>query len=469
MVPRSGLFAAASGVNFVTLSYAVFLVGVVAIYWLLPRRVGRWFLIAASLVFYGSWNVLYVPGFVALVIANWALGLLAVTRPRLAVIATVTLDLGLLAIFKYLDWAIGWSGGLLDLLTGTRPAWGPLGLVLPLAISFVTFTMLAYVIDIGRGSQPERNLGRYAMFVTFFPHLIAGPIMRGYEFLPQVRHPRPLSLVHFRLALPLLVSGFVKKVLGDNLAPSVNAVFSDPGAFSSPFVWIGILAFAFQIFLDFSGYTDIALGSAHLLGFRLPLNFNWPYRATSIQDFWRRWHMTLSRWLRDYLYIPLGGSRHGPVRTYVALILTMLLGGLWHGAGFTFIVWGLWHGIGLAVHRWWQRDRPKPLPIPTLLAWPMTFIFVLIGWVFFRAESMPAALRLLERAFSFDLSGQQLPVVVTSLCLILLAGQWPGWVELFGRVFPSGSARRYLVYGTAVAVAVMLMPVQTISFIYFQF
>jgi len=455
--------------NFVTLSYALFLVLVVAVYWLLPRRIGRWFLIAASLAFYGSWNVLYVPGFVALVVANWALGLLAVTRPRLAVIATVTLDLGLLAIFKYLDWVLGSSAGLLDLFTGDRPQWGALGLILPLAISFVTFTMLAYVIDIGRGAKPERNLGRYTLFVTFFPHLIAGPIMRGYEFLPQVRHPRPLSLVHFRLALPLLVSGFIKKVLGDNLAPSVNAVFADPGAFASPFVWIGILAFAFQIFLDFSGYTDIALGSAHLLGFRLPLNFNWPYRATSIQDFWRRWHMTLSRWLRDYLYIPLGGSRHGPARTYLALILTMLLGGLWHGAGFTFLVWGLWHGVGLAVHRWWQRDRSNPLPVPTPLAWLMTFVFVLIGWVFFRAESMPAALQTLGRALSFDLSGQQLPVFVTLLCLVLLAGQWPGWVELFGRVFPSGSARRYLAYGTAVAAAVMLMPVQTISFIYFQF
>ena len=455
--------------NFVTLSYAVFLLLVVVIYWLLPRRLGRWFLIAASLAFYGSWNALYVPGFVALVVANWGLGLLAVSRPRLAVVATVTLDLGLLAIFKYLDFAIGSSAGLLELLTGERPEWGMLGLVLPLAISFVTFTMLAYVIDIARGSRPERNLGRYALFVTFFPHLIAGPIMRGYEFLPQVRHPRPLALVHFRLALPLLVSGFVKKVLGDNLAPSVNAVFADPGAFASPFVWIGILAFAFQIFLDFSGYTDLALGSAHMLGFRLPLNFNWPYRATSIQDFWRRWHMTLSRWLRDYLYIPLGGSRHGPARTYLALITTMALGGLWHGAGFTFLVWGLWHGVGLAAHRWWQRDRANPLPIPAPLAWVMTFVFVLIGWVFFRAESMPAALATLSRAFSLDTTGQQLPVFVTLLCLVLLAGQWPGWIELFRRAFPAGSARRYLAYGTAVAVAVMLMPVQTISFIYFQF
>jgi alginate O-acetyltransferase complex protein AlgI len=455
--------------NFVTLSYAVFLLAVVVVYWLLPRRAGRWFLIAASLVFYGSWNVLYVPGFVALLVVNWGFGLLAATRPRLAVIGALVVDLGLLAIFKYLDWLIGSSASVLAFILGERPEWGVLGLVLPLAISFVTFTMLAYVIDIARGARVERDLGRYALFITFFPHLIAGPIMRGYEFLPQVRHPRPFALVHLRLALPLLVGGFLKKVLGDNLAPSVNAVFADPSSFATPYIWIGVLAFAFQIFLDFSGYTDIALGSAHLLGFRLPRNFEWPYRATSIQEFWRRWHMTLSRWLRDYLYIPLGGSRHGRFRTYAALLITMVLGGLWHGAGFTFLIWGFWHGAGLAVHRWWRRDYPNPRPIPPLLAWVMTFLFVLVGWVFFRATSTAEALAILQRAVSFDLAGQTLPLAVTLLCLVLLAGQWPGWAGLFGRLAPAGSARRYLVYGTATAAAVMLMPVQAVSFIYFQF
>jgi alginate O-acetyltransferase complex protein AlgI len=455
--------------NFVTLSYALFLPVVVVVYWLLPRRPGRWFLIAASLVFYGSWNALYVPGFMVLLAANWGFGQLAVTRPRLAVVGALVLDLGLLATFKYLDWLIGSSAGVLAFILGEPPEWGLLGLVLPLAISFVTFTMLAYVFDIARGSRPEPNLGRFALFVVFFPHLIAGPIMRGYEFLPQVRHPRPLALVHFRLALPLLVGGFIKKVLGDNLAPSVNAVFAEPDTFATPFLWVGILAFAFQIYLDFSGYTDIALGSAHLLGFRLPRNFDWPYRAASIQDFWRRWHMTLSRWLRDYLYFPLGGSRHGRARTYLALLLTMLLGGLWHGAGWTFLIWGLWHGAGLALHRWWQRDRARPLPIPAPFGWLMTFVFVLIGWVFFRAESLPAALSLLARSVSFDLSGEQLPLAVTALCAVLLIGQWPGWARIFTRLAPAGSARRYLAYGTATAAAVMLMPVQTVSFIYFQF
>jgi alginate O-acetyltransferase complex protein AlgI len=456
--------------NFVTVSYAVFLLAVVIAHWLLPRSFRRWFLIGASLVFYGSWNVLYVPGFVALLAANWGFGLIATSRPRLAVIGALVFDLGLLAIFKYLDWLIGSSAGVLGFILGRSPDWGLVGLVLPLAISFVTFTMLAYVIDIARGGRVERNLGRYALFITFFPHLIAGPIMRGHEFLPQVRHPRPFSMVHLRLALPLLVGGFVKKVLGDNLAPTVNSVFDDPGAFASPYVWIGVLAFTFQIFLDFSGYTDIALGSAHLLGFRLPRNFEWPYRSTSIQEFWRRWHMTLSRWLRDYLYFPLGGSRHGRARTYAALMVTMLLGGLWHGAGWTFVFWGFWHGLGLAVHRWWRRDRPHPRPIPPFAAWAMTFIFVIIGWVFFRAASFGDAMALLQQAVSFEFHGQErVPLVITILCLVLLAGQWPGWSGLFRRLAPPGSARRYLVYGSATAAAVMLMPVQTVSFIYFQF
>ena len=456
--------------NFVTLLYATFLVAVVITYWLIPRSWGRWWLIVASLVFYGSWNPIYVPGFVVLLAGNWYLGSLAVQRPRLAVAAAVTLDVSLLIAFKYSDWLLGSSASLVTLVTGRQAPFGPVGIVLPLAISFVTFTMLAYVIDIARGHQPERRLDRFTLFVTFFPHLIAGPIMRGHEFLPQIRHPRPLAWVHLRLALPLLVSGLLKKVLGDGLAPTVNAVFGDPSAYSAPLIWVAIVAFGFQIFLDFSGYTDLALGSAHLLGFRLPRNFDWPYRSLSIQEFWRRWHMTLSRWLRDYLYIPLGGSRHGPRRTYGALFLTMLLGGLWHGAGITFAIWGMWHGAGLAVHRWLRRDGSmRTLRIPSLAAWAMTFVFVSIGWVFFRAVSLENALAVLRGAVSPGGGAAEVPLPVIALCIVLVAGQWPGWTTLFARVAPRGSLRRYATYGAAVALAILLLPVESIDFIYFQF
>ena len=220
--------------NFVTLTYAVFLLTVVVGYWLVPRSWGRWWLIAASLVFYGSWNPIYVPGFLALLTANWALAFVAVQKPRLAVTVAVVIDVGLLVIFKYLDWLLGSSASVLTYFTGDPVPFGPIGIILPLAISFVTFTMLGYVIDVSRGYRPERRIDRFALFVLYFPHLIAGPIMRGHEFLPQVRHPRPWALVHLRLALPLLVSGFVKKILRRRPGSSRERVFAVPGRLCHP-------------------------------------------------------------------------------------------------------------------------------------------------------------------------------------------------------------------------------------------
>jgi alginate O-acetyltransferase complex protein AlgI len=454
-------------VNFATLVYAAFLLVVVAIHWLLPRRARRYWLIAASLFFYGSWNPAYVPGLIVLVLINWYLGLMAAHRPRIALVIGVTLNLGILGFFKYTDWLLGTTARLLGPVTGAHTHFGPMGIALPLAVSFVTFTLIAYIIDTARGARAERHLDRFALFVTFFPHLISGPIMRGRELLPQVRHPRPFRMAHFREALPLLVSGLLKKTVGDSLAPTVQAVFSHPEVFSSGAIWIGVLAFGFQIYFDFSGYTDLALGSARLLGMHLPSNFNWPYRAVNLQDFWRRWHMTLSRWLRDYLYIPLGGSRRGPARTYFAIATTMLLGGLWHGAGLTFIIWGAWHGIGLVALRWW-RQRSEENPTPPWAGWLLTFLFVQVGWIFFRAPNVHAALGILERALSFQ-AGQSISGFMAAACLVLVAGQWPGWAALFRRAAPARSYRRYATYGAALALTVAFLPVNTVQFIYFQF
>ncbi len=463
--------------NFATLLYAVFLLAVVLLYWAVPRRAGRYLLIGASLLFYASWNAWYVPGFVILILANWRLGLLAARpgRARLAITLAVVLDLGLLALVKYLDWVLGGTAGLLAWVTGTHSEWEPLGIILPLAISFVTFTQLAYVIDIGRGGPAERHLGRYALFVSFFPHLIAGPIMRAHEFLPQVAQPRPFSWSLLRLAAPLLIGGLLKKTVGDTLAPTANLVFHDPGAAGTLALWIGLLAFAFQILLDFSGYTDMALGSAWLMGFQLPPNFDWPYRSASVGEFWRRWHMTLSRWLRDYLYIPLGGNRKGRVRTYLNLFLTMVLGGLWHGAGITFVIWGAWQGAGLAVNRWWTESvRSRGMAgLPTFVAWLLTFGFVLIGWVFFRATSLGDVVDFLTRMFVPHGRMTGLPRGISPWIVVLLGllivGQWPGWAPLVRRLLPDGSSRLYLAYGAGLAIAVMLVPAQTIAFIYFQF
>lgn len=456
--------------NFVTLTYLVFLLIVVAGYWLMPRAPGRYWLIAASLVFYGSWNAWYVPGFVVLIVINWAFGKLAAgPHRRLAVGLAVMTDLGLLAFFKYLDWVVASGSTLIERLTGVQLGQTAFGLILPLAISFVTFTMLAYVIDIARGARPERKLSNFALFVTFFPHLIAGPIMRGREFLPQVRHPRPLAPLHFRLALPLLVSGLVKKVIADSLAPIVATTFADPAAASTAGLWFGALAFAFQILFDFSGYTDLALGSAHLLGFKLPRNFDWPYRATSIQDFWRRWHMTLSRWLRDYVYISLGGSRHGPARMYLALIVTMFVGGLWHGAGWTFVVWGMWHGVGLAVHRWFREGPSRWVHIAVVPAWAMTLTFVVVGWVFFRSESLETALIYLGGMFQLRDGVSAVPGLVATALLIGVLLQWKVFGAIAGRLAPTGSLRRYAGLGFALLAAVLFIPVVIPDFIYFQF
>ncbi len=207
------------------------------------------------------------------------------------------------------------------------------------------------------------------------------------------------------------------------------------------------------------------------MGFELPRNFDWPYRAGSLQEFWRRWHMTLSRWLRDYLYISLGGSRHGPARTYVALMTTMLLGGLWHGAGLTFVVWGGWHGLGLAAHRWYRGHLAARFPVPALAGWAITFGFVLLGWVFFRASSMSEVVEILRGLFvpqGGRLGGSWL-ALVGAVCLVFVAGQWPGIDELFGRIAPSGTPRRYLAYGLGLACAAVLVPTTTVAFIYFQF
>lgn len=456
--------------NFATLTYAGFLGVVIIVYWLIPRHAGRYWLIAASLLFYGSWNALYVPAFVALIYVNWRLGALAGgPHRRLAVTLAILLDLGLLAIFKYLDWgtAAGWR--LIGYLSGPAGPPPALGLILPLAISFVTFTMLAYVFDIARGGRPEPRVSHFALFVTFFPHLIAGPIMRGREFLPQVRHPRPFALQHLQSGAPLLVSGLVKKVLADNLGPFVEASFADPAALSTVGAWLGVLAFAFQILFDFSGYTDLALGSAFLLGFRLPRNFDWPYRAHSIRDFWRRWHMTLSRWLRDYVYISLGGSRHGRPRMYLALLVTMILGGLWHGAGATFLIWGAWQGTALAVNRWWSDGPGRTIRLPELVSWSVTFSVVLLGWVLFRADGLRDAVEYLGRmVFPTDGNAEVPPLIALALGLAVV-GQWTRIATTLPALAPRGSLRRQFAYGGGVLAALILFPSAAPDFIYFQF
>ncbi len=462
------MVASISSINFVTVGFAVFLLAVVLGYWLLPRRLRMWWLFGASLLFYATWNIGYVPAFLLLIGVNYLLGVAAAGRhARAATIAAVLIDLAVLGIFKYLDIALGSSASLISQVTGEPVEWGGLGLVLPLAISFVTFTLIGYIVDVYRGAEPERDPLRFAVFIAFFPRVLAGPIMRGHEFLPQLRFDRRFSLVLVHMAVPLLVSGLLKKALADQLGPVVRDGVADIGSLSSVALAAIAIAWTFQLYLDFAGYTDMARGSARLLGIGVSRNFDWPYRALSMAEFWHRWHMTLGAWLRDYLYFPLGGSRHGGPRTYLNLMVTMALAGLWHGAGAGYVAWGVLQGLGLSVNRWWRRLPSHPV-LPLLLSWVVTFAFVVLARVPFVAPDLGAATDFYVRMLvPHGGSMPSLALVVTLAVFIL--GQWTGWERLARRLAPKRTMRRWFAYGVAVAVSLVLLPSGTPDFIYQQF
>ena len=460
--------------------FVVFFVVVLALNQSLRRWPGaqKLMLLAASYYFYGQWNWLYLVLILFSTVTDYAigLGLVKVRRPRQLMILSLIVNLGVLFFFKYANWAIGnWNA--VDSMVGAGLTISPLDLLLPVGISFYTFQSMSYTIDVYRGdSPPRRNFLDYSLFIAFFPQLVAGPIVRDGEFFHELDRDRSLDFASVRQALVLIALGYVKKiVIADNLAGVVDPVFD---ATTVQGFWdslIAIYAFAFQIYCDFSGYTDIAIGCALLLGFRFPKNFNYPYVAESIQDFWRRWHMTLSRWLRDYLYISLGGNRNGPSRTRINLMLTMLLGGLWHGASWNFVIWGGLHGLYLAIERlihkhWpgWNHDSRSMRCLRIFI----TFHLVCFAWVFFRAHDLDGVGRVLAGLGHFSISGFD-PDRHLGL-LILLAGL--GWAQFLGN--DSGLKQRIsesegpLFIGTITAAMLALVwftPTTSAPFIYFQF
>ncbi len=369
----------------------------------------RLWLVAASLVFYGWWNPAYLPLLLLSLAANYGCGeWLARTRERrlLTLWLGLGFNLALLGYYKYAAFAVRTADAWLG------EAWPVPHVVLPLGISFFTFLQITYLVDLYRREPVDREPGGYALFVTFFPHLLAGPIIHHREMMPQFakRETYRFSAADFSVGLALFTLGLAKKVLiADGLAKYANQVFgavatAAPGVGIAPAtLWFGALAYTFQLYFDFSGYSDMAIGLARMFGIRFPENFDSPYKARSLVDFWRRWHMTLSRLLRDYVYIPLGGNRRGPFRRGANLLATMLLAGLWHGAGWTYVVWGGVHGVGLlANHAWddaakrraWLGSRPM-----RIAGWAATFLFVVAAWVVFRAADLPAALRMLHGMF----------------------------------------------------------------------
>jgi alginate O-acetyltransferase complex protein AlgI len=371
-----------------------FLPAVVAGYYALaPRRSARHaFLVLASLVFYGWWDWRFVPLLVGLTLANWGIAeAFEATRVRSLPVLGVAMNLAVLGLFKYADLLRGTWYGLTD------QSWSAWHLILPLGISFFVFQKISYLIDLRRGTAHAYRLLDFSLFVMFFPQLIAGPIVRHNEIIPQFAEDprRPEMWENLGRGFALFIIGLVKKVaFADTLAMVADPLFhrAAGGPLNASQAWVACAAYTLQIYFDFSGYSDMAIGIARMLGLRLPFNFDAPYRAVSVRDFWRRWHMTLSRFLRDYLYIPLGGNRRGAMRVMVNLMVTMLLAGLWHGAAWTFVVWGGLHGLGLMVNHVWQRTGVR---LPRSLAWLLTLLFVMAGWVLFRADSFVLAGRML--------------------------------------------------------------------------
>ncbi len=422
---------------FNSLDYVVFFLLVGTLHFASPHRMRTGLLLVASYVFYMWWNAAYALLILASTAVDYLVGhrMPAADRAgrRRLLLVSVATNLGLLFTFKYWNFAAE-SGERLLAWLGTEGELPHLDVLLPVGISFYTFQTLSYTIDLYRSRlEPERNPARFALYVAFFPQLVAGPIERAVHLIPQLHRRHEVDWARIGSGLQLALWGLFKKVvIADRLGLYVDAVYGNVEHHGATTFLLATYAFAFQIYCDFSGYSDIAIGSARVLGFDLMKNFERPYFATSITSFWRRWHISLSTWLRDYLYIPLGGNRHGTLATYRNLLLTMLLGGLWHGASFAFVAWGALHGVLLALSRatLGQRDRIyRALGVPDRLRDGLrilvTFHLVCAGWVFFRAESIRDALHIfasfagpLDRPFvDGSVFAHALPAVVLLLAV----------------------------------------------------
>jgi alginate O-acetyltransferase complex protein AlgI len=469
-------------VLFDTPVYFVFLTLVVSLYWRLNWRRQNAFLLAASYFFYGWWDwrfLLLMIGSTTIdyVIARKIEDISQPAKRKALLIASLVVNFSILGFFKYFNFFLDSTTHLLNVLGIHSVPHGLLAILLPPGISFYTFQEVAYIVDVYKGKiKASRNFIDYGLFISLFPHLIAGPIQRPSHLLPQVQKPRVFLPAAFQDGCMLILSGLVRKcVIADNCALLANAAFSGQLGHNGWSTVIGVYAFAWQIYGDFSGYSDLARGSAQLLGFHFMVNFRQPYFAVSLQDFWRRWHISLSTWLRDYLYIPLGGNRHGEPKTYRNLALTMLLGGLWHGANWTYVVWGAIHGFGLAVERFvfgHREEHVESVGWRKWIRWVITFHLVCLAWIFFRAESISAAITMIGQLSHFQWSPDY---AAAWLFLGLLAA-----LGLLMDLKLENSGREYVFEGespalrfSAVAASLILLILFTGSgshaFIYFQF
>jgi alginate O-acetyltransferase complex protein AlgI len=472
---------------FCSQQFVLFFLAVFSVYWLIPsHRVRIGILLLASFFFYRSWNEMLVW----LVVGTSTLDYLIARRidassrlweRRLLLTVTICSNLGVLCYFKYANFFLR---SLEDSLraAGVERSLPVLAVILPIGISFYTFEAISYVVDVYRRTIPaERNLAHFLLFILFFPHLIAGPIVRGRDFLPQVRRPRSWSWPRAHLGLRLFLLGMVKKLaIGDRMALLADPVFAAPGEFRTSVLWLAALAYAIQVYCDFSGYTDMARGCAHLLGYSLAENFHLPYLAPNIAEFWRRWHISLSSWLRDYLFIPLGGSRGTRWQTWRNLIAVMVLGGLWHGAAWNYVLFGLGMGLWLCLHRAFRDwavgrpglDRALQTSAGTCLRVALTFLCFVCLLTVFRSPTLTSGATFLNRMF---LTGIGRTEPFNSTCIAVLAGlvalgyylayqgRWEKWLRA---VHPAvqGTA-----YALTMTVTLVLAPGDGKLFIYFIF
>ena len=485
-------------VLFTSFQYLLFLPLVVALYWVMPKRFRLPMLLCASYLFYMSW----MPAFILLILPmtffNWLCGGLlsrtqVLSQRKLCFGIGVGANLLCLAVFKYADFAAQSLAAVLKLTTHQAPHWA-LNIILPLGISFFTFEFIHYLFEIYRGRKPINSFVLFALFAAFFPTQIAGPIKRFPDFEEQMLREQKLSLDHFDEGIPLIIVGLAKKLLlADNLSIFVRMGFDNPALYGGLECWLFAYAFAFQIYFDFSGYTDIGRGSAMLFGYHIPINFNMPYIAKNISDFWHRWHISLSSWLRDYLFIPLGGSKAGRWLTHRNLFLTMALGGLWHGASWNFVIWGIYHGVCLIVHREFVVVRKSYSALHNAMdSWcgkvasmVLTFNVVCIGWVFFRMQDLPNAFSMIKKmillrplyspgaASQFVVLRHELPIIVPIvICMvsILLLQNIPVSLAQERKIFKRPPA---ILRAAACSLLVLLMVAlssdDSTPFIYFQF
>jgi len=469
--------------NFVSLEFAAFLAVVYVLHWSC-RYAGtrKWLLTIASYVFYAVWNWRFCFLMLFVTVTAFAAGqlLARVTRRwRAAVLAaSIGIDLAILGFFKYYDFFLSnVTAALADL--GVPASLPVMRIILPVGISFYTFHAISYVIDVYRGKVVrEPSFVNIALYISFFPQLIAGPIVRASFMMPQIRHPRSFCPTRQTIGVRLLLRGFIyKAAIADTLAQIADPVFAHVDRYDAHALLTATIAFYGQIYFDFAGYSSMAIGTARLFGYRFPPNFDYPYRAASATEFWRRWHMSLSFWLRDYLYIPLGGNRGGALFICRNLMITMLLGGLWHGAAWNYVIWGALHGVGLCANKLWREGwRRLPVPIEVHSGWhvaavALTQLWVILAWVFFRCDSATQATEVLAAILGLR-PHPGVAVLPVEGCILAVIGidHTLGNARLRLSLSPRwGRALAWSWLGALFALGLAAMPVVQKPFIYFQF